>query len=122
MARTAIPLITASDVGAVSPFGAANVDGGIMPPNAVLVISNGSGGSVTITVETPAGAGVPSGLNLSDRTIAVPAGQSGAIGPFHPTFYARPSAPDAGQVYVNYSAVTSVSVLAVQIPTRWPTP
>lgn len=118
MARTAIPVIAASDVGGAISGAPVSADGGIAPPNAALVISNGTDGPLTVTIQTPAGLNVPTGLDLSDRTLVVPAFSFGVIGPFPPQFYARQTAPDVGQVYVDFSFPAGVSAFAVQIPLR----
>lgn len=95
--------------------------GGIIPPDAMLVLSNSSGAGITVTAQTPSGAvGLPTGLDLTDRTHVVAAGGVSVIGPFPATYYARTSAPDAGQVYVDFSAVANLVVTAIRVPPKWP--
>jgi hypothetical protein len=116
MARTALPLASASDVGTIVGVGAApDALGGIVPWNSIVVVRAGGGG-VTVTAITPSGlVTLPSGLDLPDRTLVLPANQFGHIGPFLPEFFARPTGPDQGQVYVDFSTVAGVIAFAVQL-------
>lgn len=116
MARAALPLAQAGDVGTIVGVGAApDAAGGIIPFNCILFVRAGGAG-VTVTAITPAGAsGLPSGLDLPDRTLILPANQFGHIGPFLPEYYARPTGPDQGQVYVDFTTVVGVIAFAVQL-------
>lgn len=116
MPRTALPLAQASDVGTAVGAGAApDAAGGIIPPNSLLVVRAGAGGT-NVSVITPAGvAPLPIGLDLPDRVLVLGANAFGHIGPFPPEFFARPTGPDQGQVYVDFSSVAGVVAFAVQM-------
>lgn len=116
MPRTAIPLAQAGDVGTVVGAGAApDALGGIIPPNSILFVRAGAGGT-NVSAITPAGvAALPAGLDLPDRVLALGANAFGHIGPFPPEFFGRPTGPDQGQVYVDFSSVAGVVAFAVQL-------
>lgn len=68
----------------------------------VLVVNNGSGGSINVTIVSRAAP--DPGEAAADKVIAVPAGQRFLIGPFPQQF------EDAnGLVTVNYSATATVT-------------
>lgn len=116
MPRTALPLRIASDAGTAAAGVAPDAAGGIVPPNSVVIVHNGSGGSINVTTIAPVGApAVPAGLDPADRVLAVPAGQFAAIGPFDPSYYAQVSGANVGQVWIDFSAVASVTAFAVQV-------
>lgn len=70
-------------------------------------VKNGSGASVDVTVPTP---GSQDGQALADLTVSVPAGGERMIGPFPGRTFAQPD----GTVHVDLSAVTSVTLAALQ--------
>jgi hypothetical protein len=109
-------LATASDVGtAVGVAAAPDAAGGIVPPNCIVVVRAGAGGT-TVSAITPSGlAAVPAGLDLPDRTLVLAANAFGHIGPFPPEFFARPTGSDQGQVYLDFSSVVGVIAFAVQL-------
>lgn len=114
MARTALVPVQAADEGVVFALSAANVDGHRIPGggDVRLVVNNGSGGSINVTIQTAA---TEDGLAIADQVVAVGAGVQKVIGPFRPTTYDRASgAADPGEVYVDFSAVTSVTCGAIQ--------
>jgi hypothetical protein len=88
--------------------GPPNVDGDVMDAGATfLQVHNGSGGSINVTIAATV---VVDGLALANLVVAVPAGQDRLIGPFPVrTFAQEDESPDAGRVYVNYSAQASVT-------------
>lgn len=113
MPRTALASQTADSDGVTVAFTAANVDGHSISPASVLLVDNGSAGAITVTVQTPA---TQDGLDVAEQTVSVPAGAVSAIGGLSPRTFARPSgATDAGQVYVDFSAVASVTVAALEV-------
>ena len=71
-------------------------------------VKNASGSSVNVTIQTP---GTVDGLAVADRVVAVPAAGERDIGSFTPSDYNQ----DDGDVYVDYSATSSVSAAAVQL-------
>jgi hypothetical protein len=114
MARTALATVAIVDEGAVAAFTAANVDGHTIPGggNTRLLVTNGSASPIDVTVQTAA---TTDGLAVTDQVVTIAAGATKAIGPFRPTTYDRASgAVDAGLVYVDFSAVASVTVLALE--------
>jgi hypothetical protein len=80
-------------------------------PNRYIEVDNGSGSSVDVTVASQY-SGVPQGLSSSDLTVAVPAGERRLIGPFSE----RAFADTDGNVNMSYSASSSVTVAAIELP------
>lgn len=74
----------------------------------VLIVANGSGVSINVTFATPA---TVDGLAVADRTVAVAAGVTKAIGPFQRYAYNDTS----NYVQITYSAVTTVTVKVVSV-------
>ena len=87
---------------------APTVDGDVVPTGAVgLYVLNGSGAPITVTAQTPQ---TVEGLAVAENIVTVPAGAFRIIGPFAAGTYGRPSSgADPGKVYVDYSAITSVT-------------
>jgi hypothetical protein len=115
MARTALATQDVADEGVVITATAANVDGHTLDGggDVILKVINGSGGSINVTVQT---AETVDGLAVADQVVAVAAGATKYIGRFRPSVYDRPTgATDAGKVYVDFSAVTSVTVAALGV-------
>ena len=112
MARTDLPTPTSiSQAGVVNPtFTAAIADGHMFANDGSiwLEVRNDDASSKTVTVQT--GAVEQGDLAIADRTMVVPAGQVGYIGPFPSSPYNQPTGTDAGKVYIDYSATTSVTV------------
>lgn len=116
MARAALALIDATGAGTAFTPAAPDAAGGIIPPLSVLHVNNGSGASINVTIQAPLGApAVPAGLDPTDRVLAIPAGQRGVIGPFDPSYFAQVSGASQGQVFVDFSAVASVTAYAVPV-------
>lgn len=78
--------------------------------NTFLVFRNGSGSQITVTVVTTAAL---FGQPIGNVAIAVPAGAELFAGPFDPGEVAQPG---SGLANLTYSAVTSLTVAAVQCP------
>lgn len=74
----------------------------------IMIVTNGSGGSLTVTL--PPG-GTPGGLTLSDVTGTVADGATEAFGPFPPSLYNDSS----GYVQVTWSATTSVTAAILSV-------
>lgn len=95
---------------APNALGAGNGD--ILPANCVLLVRNGSGAGLTLTIIT---GGTQDNLALPDVSVVVPAGQDFLVGPF-PESYKQTSGVDAGKVYVEYSAITTITRAALVSP------
>lgn len=87
---------------------APTVDGDVIPVgNVVLVVSNSSGVSINVTIQTPA---KQDGLDVAEQIVPVAAGAvAKLIGPFPAATYGRTAAPDIGKAYVDYSAIAGVT-------------
>jgi hypothetical protein len=86
-----------------------SVDGDVVDvgPGIFLVVNNGSGGSINVTVQTPGT--VDGDLAVPERIVAVAAGVRTLI-PLTSKQYKRAAGvADAGKAYVDYSAVASVT-------------
>lgn len=78
--------------------------------NTFLAAKNGSGAPITVTVVTTAAI---FGQPISNIAISVPAGAEVFFGPFDPGEVAQPG---TGLGDLTYSAVTSLTVAAMQCP------
>lgn len=107
MARTLLTSQTPTVAGAAITPEAANVDGNAvdLTGDKLLYVNNGSGSSINVTIESTR---TEDGLAMPNRVVAVAAGAWRLI---RLTRVSRRR--DNGQVYVNYSAVTTVSVAAI---------
>lgn len=76
-----------------------------------LLVRNGSGGSLNVTIATP---GTVDGLALEERVVAVPAGATRLIGPFPPRIFNVGGQPGAN-ASVTYSGVTSLTVEVIRV-------
>lgn len=101
---------SAAVTGTALNFTAAAGGGDTVPVSArgLLLVKNGDASAKTVTVVVP---GTKFSQALPDVPVVVAAGATAAIGPF-------PADLDNGSGLVNitYSAVTSVTVAAVQLP------
>lgn len=115
MARTALASQTADADGLTVAFTAANADGHSIDGggDTILLVKNDAAGDITVTVQTPA---TQDGLDVAERTVTVTAGTIGAIAGLEPRTFDRPTgATDAGDVYVDFSDVTTVTVAALEV-------
>lgn len=72
-----------------------------------LWVANGDDEPIVVTAITPSTTG---GQAIADAGGTVPAGQMRLFGPFPRYLYGQPfGATDEGRVYVNYSAINSVT-------------
>lgn len=104
MARTALPVQTLTDAGAAPTFTAANADGNSVPPGSVLYFKNTNGSPRVVSIPTPA---TLAGKAVEDASVSVPAttGER-VVGGLRSDLYAQ----DDGSVYLNYDAVTGLTV------------
>ena len=112
MARTDLTIQEIAITGLAPTFAAAETDGNMWlgRGNEFLVVKNASGSSINVTLDAT---GLFKGLALTDPVIAVPAAGERWIGPFEKGAFAQSS---DGKVYVDYSAVASVTVAVVRLP------
>ena len=110
MARSALTRQTISISGITPSAAAANVDGNSFDNEGETFFHaiNGGGGSITLTFQTPAKVG---GVNIDNPTVVVGAGAEVFVGPFNPSIFNQPT----GEVYVDYSGVTSLTVAAFKL-------
>lgn len=110
MARTVLTKQAIVQAGLTPSLAAANVDGHYFEGSGTvyLEVKNASAGAIDVTVQTPA---TVAGLAVAELVVSIPAttGQK-KIGPFMPRAFNRPAGgSDAGLVYVDFSAVASVT-------------
>lgn len=110
MARTAITAAQIDNDGVVASLTAANADGHSITyrDNLFLCVLNGSASPITVTVQTPNTVG---GLAIADRAVTVAAGARAYISLDNAELYRQAD----GAVYVDFSAVTTVTVQAFYI-------
>lgn len=114
MARTAITPQAAAATGPAITFEPANATGNSFRTarGRALHVKNGSGGSINVTLPTPATA---NGLAVADRVVAVAAGAHSVIG-LGAASGAGIYAQVDGSVHVDYSSATSVTVAVIDQP------
>ncbi|MGW1035008.1 hypothetical protein ACWD4Z_22830 [Streptomyces antibioticus] len=95
------------DLAAAATAAAVGGDTAEVGPRRFLYVNNGSGGSITVTIATPATA---NGFAISDGTYAVAAGKQALI-PLTNDFRGA-----NGRAAITYSAVTTVSVRPLELP------
>jgi hypothetical protein len=76
--------------------------------NVALHYKNASGGAITVTIVTP---NTVDGLAVTDRAVAIPAGEERIIGPFQKAIYND----STGVVSITYSGVTDLTVAALAL-------
>jgi hypothetical protein len=110
MARTEINYQQIARTGLEAVYTAAVADGAKFANDGRMFVDvvNGSASSINVTVQTPV---TVDGLAVADLVVAVPAGESRKIGPFPPGYYNQTD----GMVYVDYSAVTDVTVALMRL-------
>lgn len=108
MPRTLLPSIEIENPGVEMALTAANVDGdAIDSGRVILVVTNGGGAPITVTAVTTA---TTYGFEVEDSETVIANGDTAIIGPFEPTVFNQPTGSAfPGKVFVNYSAVTSVT-------------
>ena len=112
MARTDLTVYEISLAGVTPSFVAAEADGNMWlgRGNEFIVVKNGSGGAINVTVQAP---NYWKGVALEDQVVSVGAGSEEWIGPFPQGAFAQGA---DGKVYVDYATVTSVTVAVVRLP------
>lgn len=112
MARTALTVtdITKSGVDSAATLEAANADGEKFYNNGrtFVEVLNANAADCTLTFQTPR---TVDGLAVAEHTVVVSQNERMLIGPF-PTQTFNQTSTDAGMVYMDYSAVTDVTVAA----------
>mgnify|MGYP005823896815 CR=1 FL=1 len=109
--RTALVPQQITRAGLAPAFSAAVADGHSVANDGhvFIEVKNASGSAVTVTVQTP---GMVDGLAIAELQVSVPATNGDKmIGPFPPGIYNQAD----GTIYVDFSAVTSVTVAALRM-------
>jgi len=79
----------------------------------ILIVSNASGGALTVTIDNPQL--YDTDLVIPDRTYSIPDGSTGAIiGPF-PTSFNQTLDSIANSIGVNWSTATSVTCKLIRV-------
>jgi hypothetical protein len=110
MAASALSLQTMSVTGLEATYASCNADGNYFTNNGhtFMHVINGSGGDITVTVDSPTECNQGS---THDVTVTVTAGEERMIGPFEQGRFND----DDGRVQVSYSTVTSLTAGAIKI-------
>lgn len=114
MARTTLAAQDVLSTGLAPVYSAANVDGHSIANSGkeILVVKNGGGTSINVTVQTAA---LVSGLAVADQVVSVPAGGERMIGRLSTSAFNRAASDtDPNTVYVDFSAITSVTVALIR--------
>jgi hypothetical protein len=111
MARAVLSPVRPTIDGAAVSYTAPTADGDAVPPGAMLLVKNASTAAITVTLITDATIG---GLDIADKTLSVGAGADVLIAIPRDTVYRETTAgATEGLVQVNYSAVASVTRVAI---------
>lgn len=112
MPRTLVTPQQVTSAGVTPTFEAANALGNAVAPayGRCIRVKNGSGSAVTVTVPTP---GTIDGLAIADRTVTVPATTGDVLIALGRGDAYRQA---DGTVWLDYSAVTSVTVAVTDVP------
>lgn len=110
MARTALNYQQIARTGLEAAYTAAVADGAKFANDGRMFVDvvNDSASSINVTAQTPV---TVDGLAVTDLVVAVSAGESRKIGPFPPNIYNQSD----GMVYLDYSAVTDVTVALMRL-------
>jgi hypothetical protein len=111
MARTQLTPQIPTDAGITLSFTAANVDGHWVLPGDLVYVKNGGASPINVTLPTPV---TVDGKAVADTVIAVANASEKIIGDIDGDVYGVLSGADAGRVYVDFSAVTSVTVACIR--------
>lgn len=114
MARTELATQVADQNGLTVAYTAANVDGHWIDPDTILIVKNTNAATRTITLQT---AETRAGLTVAEQTVVVAA----TTGEQHihvpkaeqPSFVQPVGGTNPGKIYVDFSAVTDVTVAAI---------
>lgn len=114
MARAELTVYVLTRTGlstAAGSFTAAVADGHkfINDGNVNIVLANSSGSSVTVTLQTP---GTVDGNAIANLAITLAAGARLVAGSFPRSVYNQSD----GRVYVDYSATSGVTIMAIRTP------
>lgn len=111
MPRTAITAQTVTSAGITSAYEPANVLGNSLAyvRGRFIEIKNGSGSTITVTVQTPGS--IDGNLAIPDRTFTVAAGADGKWSAGTGDNYMQSDR----SIFVDYSAVTSVTVAVFDV-------
>jgi len=114
MPRTSPTTQAVNALGATLTMGTPDALGDIVEvgDNIAIIVRNGSGASINVTLQTPA---TYEGLAVAENVVAVAAGATAAV-KLPKRVYGRDAAgADPGKAYVDYSAVTSVTRAVVAL-------
>lgn len=100
------PSLTGAAIAYAAPAGAGAGNGDAIPVGAKLLVKNGSGASITLTLNIPR---TYQGYTISSPTVSVAAGAEVVIGPFPADPFGVTSGTDIDRVHVDYSSITSVT-------------
>lgn len=111
MARTSIPVeeVPFQGYDSAVTFSGADAANGMMFPNdgrTVLLVRNSDAAAKTVTVVSVA----DEARRTGDHSISIAAGNTAVIGPLRPGWWNQRSGADGGNVYVDFSAATAVTV------------
>lgn len=112
MPRTEPATQKAAPAGAVVALSTPDALGDIVEVGSgvVLLVRNGSAGSVTVTAQTPA---TVEGVAVAEVALVLAAGATGAIALTPRLFRRTPGSADAGKAYIDYSAVAGVERVVI---------
>jgi hypothetical protein len=114
MARTSLARQQLADTGLSAAYSPAVTEGHAVENNGKVILHVCNDSEEDITVKILSGY-VRAGLKLADREVSIEAGKQKFIGPFVTDIYNQ-SDGGAGQIYVDYSAIESVTVAALLFP------
>lgn len=100
------PTLAGAAVVPAAPSGVGAGNGDAIPDGSTLVVTNGSGSPITLTLNV---AITYEGLVITSPTVTVPATTTMLVGPLNADPFGQITGADKGFVHVDYSSITTVT-------------
>jgi hypothetical protein len=117
MAYTQTPPVAPSMAGTTVTYSAVPAGGLALLPGSILLVKNGGGSPINVTINVAAGK-TYKGYVLTSPVVAVAAGAELAIGPLQAEVHQIVNLGNAnnGYILVDFSGVTSVTAAVINVP------
>jgi hypothetical protein len=117
MAYTQTPPVAPTMAGTTVVYSAVPAGGLALLPGSILLVKNGAGSSITVTLNVATGK-TYKGYTLTSPTVTVAAGAELAIGPLNGELHqiVNPANANNGYILVDFSSVTTVTAAVLNVP------
>jgi hypothetical protein len=115
MVYTQTPPVAPTMAGTVVTYSAVPAGGLAVLPGSILLVKNGSGSPITLTLNVQK---TYKGYSLTSPTIVIAAGAEQAIGPIPAEVHVitNPANSNNGYILVDFSSVTTVTAAVINVP------